>query len=82
MTVQSAESYITKLGKTGYKIVDESGVLTFVVSREKYEDKATRKEIEKLIKEIKYDRSWGIKPEGTKHDSEKLSESKRRDNAD
>lgn len=76
MTVESVESYINKLGKTSYKIIDEGGVLTFVVSREKYEDKSTYKEIEKLIKEIKYDRSWGIKPEGTKHDSEKLSESK------
>ena len=76
MTVESIESYINKLSKTGYKIVDDSGVLMFVVPRNKYEDKATRKEIEKLIKEIKYDRSWGIKPEGTKHDGEKLPESK------
>lgn len=82
MAVESIESYINKLSKTGYKIVDDSGVLMFVVPRDKYRDKATRKEVEKLIKEIKYDRSWGIKPEGIKHDSEKLSESKRRDNAD
>lgn len=76
MALESMESYIGKLEKMGYELVDDGGVLTFVLPKEKYGDRATYKEIKKAIKELNYDKSWGVRPERKKVDSEKLSEFK------
>lgn len=68
--------YMNACEKAGYKCEDDHGVLCIILKPEEYSDPNKRKEIKKLIKEIGYDCSWGIKPERKKNDGEKLQESK------
>lgn len=66
------EEYIKACTDKGYKCKDIESVLMFIMPPDDFHDKEKRKEIKRLIKEIDYRGSWGMRPERKNNDSEKL----------
>jgi len=61
MKNKTREEYITELREKGCKCIDEGGII-FILSMEKYKDQKVRKTLEKLIKDIGYEGTWGMRP--------------------
>ena len=59
----AAINWIETLEKSGYKVGYDGAILYFTVSPEEYENPNAYKTLAKLIKDVGYNKSWGVKPE-------------------
>lgn len=59
--MKTKDDYIAELRKRGCNCIDDGGII-FILPMEKYKDNNVRKTLTKLITDIGYKGTWGMRP--------------------
>lgn len=57
--IKQQQALAERIKAEGWEVADDSGAIVAVTTRENYEE--DQKKLGKIIKELKYNYSWGIK---------------------